>query len=309
MNIKKRTARQPSEPRPERWKRMLAPFATILLCGSLTSVAVETGAQTRSKDEETYASQRQRPKLVKIKLLACRGSQRIPLLGEFISRVKAGGQYRTAEFIVTRSAHSNLLSHRTVVQLDIQAEFNKVATRADFNHSTNREEISRQELRIDPSVKTVRQQFRPVPINVQAAVEQEIKTMLENDVIELASGPTSWVEPIVPVPKTNRPGEIRACTDKRGSNKAIMLSRHTFPTLDDLAVKPNGAKVISNLGLKSSFLQLTSANRSINFKRSLNCNRSHCSSKKKRQERPTKHTGQDRPIQKSILKDLNDQEQ
>ena len=68
--------------------------------------------------------------------------------------------------------------------------------------------------------------------------------MLEEDVIEPVNGPTPWVSPIVPVPKPGKPNEIRICTDAREANKAILRSRHSCPTVEDLAVRLNGAKFI-----------------------------------------------------------------
>jgi transposase InsO family protein len=111
-------------------------------------------------------------------------------------------------------------------------------------------------LHLDETVRPVQQRLRPVPIHLQAAVERELTYMLEQDVIEPVSGPTPWISPIVPVPKPNTPGEIRICSDNRCSNRAIKPCRHTFPTLDDVAVWLNGAAVISCLDLKSSFQQL-----------------------------------------------------
>ena len=79
--------------------------------------------------------------------------------------------------------------------------------------------------------------------------------MLEQDLIEPVEGPTRWISPIVPVPKKDSE-EIRICSDARYVNKAIMRQRHVMPTIDDLIVKLNGAKVISKLDLKSGYNQI-----------------------------------------------------
>ncbi|CAF1071977.1 unnamed protein product, partial [Brachionus calyciflorus] len=80
--------------------------------------------------------------------------------------------------------------------------------------------------------------------------------MIENDVIEPVNGPTPWVSPVVPVPKPDPPNEERICTDAREMNKAILRTKHPFPTVEDLAVKLNGAKYISKYDLKSGYNQL-----------------------------------------------------
>ncbi len=80
--------------------------------------------------------------------------------------------------------------------------------------------------------------------------------MLDNDLIEPVPGPTPWISPIVPVPKRNGTDKIRICTDARYANRAIMRERHVTPTVDDLVVKPNGAKLIFKVDLKKGYNQI-----------------------------------------------------
>ena len=60
--------------------------------------------------------------------------------------------------------------------------------------------------------------------------------------------------PIVPIVKNN--GEIRICTDAKMLNTAIMREVHHTPTIEELAIELNGAKVISKLDLRSAYNQL-----------------------------------------------------
>ena len=78
--------------------------------------------------------------------------------------------------------------------------------------------------------------------------------MIENDIIEPVSGPTPWVSPIVPIVKSN--GEIRVCTDAKILNTAISREVHHTPTIEEVAIRLNGAKVISKLDLNSAYNQL-----------------------------------------------------
>ncbi|CAF1007730.1 unnamed protein product [Brachionus calyciflorus] len=75
--------------------------------------------------------------------------------------------------------------------------------------------------------------------------EVEIKKMLDEDIIEPIDGP-----------KPGRPNEVRICTDAREANKAILRSRHASPTVEDHAVRLNGAKYISKFDLRSGYNQL-----------------------------------------------------
>ncbi len=113
---------------------------------------------------------------------------------------------------------------------------------------------------------TSREMARHVPFHVtwfswrgcmfhflRAGVEAEIKSMLEDDLIEPVPGPTPWISPIVPVTKRNGTDEIRICTDARYANKAIKRERHVTPTVDDIVVKLNGAKFIHKMDLKKGY--------------------------------------------------------
>ena len=51
------------------------------------------------------------------------------------------------------------------------------------------------------------------------------------------------MSPIVIVPKSN--GEVRMCIDVRQANKAIVRERYPIPTVQEMLVEMNGAKVFS----------------------------------------------------------------
>lgn len=56
-------------------------------------------------------------------------------------------------------------------------------------------------------------------------------------------------------PKKN--GEdMRLCVDMRQANKAVCRERHTLPTIEELILDLNGAKVFSKLDLRSGYHQL-----------------------------------------------------
>jgi hypothetical protein len=109
---------------------------------------------------------------------------------------------------------------------------------------------------IDESVKPVAQMNRRIPFHLQTAVENELKQMLADDIIEPVTGPVSWVSPLVIVNKPRQPGKIRICVDTRAANTAILRQRHVMPTLDDLIHQLNGSRVFSKLDLRNAFLQL-----------------------------------------------------
>ncbi|KAK9681295.1 hypothetical protein QE152_g38427 [Popillia japonica] len=55
-------------------------------------------------------------------------------------------------------------------------------------------------LHVDEQVKPITQTHRRVPFSIRNKIEDEIKRLKEADIIEEATGPTTWVSPIVIVP-------------------------------------------------------------------------------------------------------------
>ncbi|XP_078515295.1 TRPM8 channel-associated factor 2-like [Lissotriton helveticus] len=110
-------------------------------------------------------------------------------------------------------------------------------------------------LHINEAVRPVAQHHRRVPIHLQPQVEEEIKALLAQDIIEPAEGPTPWVSPIVAVPKKDTT-QIRICVDMRIPNTAIERERHPGPHLDDMISCLTGMRKFSKLDLCKGYHQL-----------------------------------------------------
>ena len=111
-------------------------------------------------------------------------------------------------------------------------------------------------LHIDQSVKPVAQPHRRIPFHLRKKVEDELQSLLDQDIIEPAKGATPWVSPIVTPPKPNEPDKVRLCVDMRQANQAIIRERHVMPTLDDVINDLNGSVVFSKCDLQKSYHQL-----------------------------------------------------
>ena len=70
-----------------------------------------------------------------------------------------------------------------------------------------------------------------------------------------AEGPTSWISPIVVVPKPNNSNEIRICVDMRALNREIIRERAFISTIDDIIAYLNGCKVFSKIDLNQCYHQ------------------------------------------------------
>jgi hypothetical protein len=76
------------------------------------------------------------------------------------------------------------------------------------------------DLNIDTDVKPVAQPLRRIPFSVRPKIEEEVRRLQEEDIIEKIDKPTSWISPTVITPKKN-PKEIRLNVDVRVANGAI----------------------------------------------------------------------------------------
>ncbi len=117
-----------------------------------------------------------------------------------------------------------------------------------------RYKAKRFKLHVNESKTPVVQKVRRLPFHTRAKVEKEINRLLDEGIIERADGPTTYVSPIVVVPKKD--GEVRVCTDMKCANEAIIRERHPLPTVDDLVDRLNGCTVFSKIDLKQGYLQL-----------------------------------------------------
>ncbi|KAL7838517.1 hypothetical protein AOLI_G00269210 [Acnodon oligacanthus] len=86
--------------------------------------------------------------------------------------------------------------------------------------------------------------YRTSPLK-KKLIEEQIRSMLDNDITEAASGP--WLSPIVIVPKTS--GEARFCVDCRGLNQVTMKDRYPLPQIDESLDFLARGKFISTLDM------------------------------------------------------------
>ena len=113
------------------------------------------------------------------------------------------------------------------------------------------------DLHIDSNIQPVTQPHRRIPFHLREQVEAELQRLEDLDIIEKVDGPTDWVSPIVVAPKPkSKHNEIRICVDMRQPNQAIKRTRHIIPTIDDMIVDLNGAKIFSKLDLNKGYHQL-----------------------------------------------------
>jgi hypothetical protein len=235
---------------------------------------VDTGASVNLLDEKSYKSIKSShlPTLhsCDAKIMPYGGGSQIPVIGKFRTRLRRdeNSEYKRVEFIVVKGNGGNVLSYHTSVLLGFVNMINTV----EYEDILNDHEIEKYRHKYpnlfkakvgrfkgDPvkleiaQMTPVQQKLRPVAAHLRGLVKQEIKRMIEDDIIEPCSG-NSWLSPVVVVDKED--GSIRICVDARAANQAIVRQRHTAPTLDDLTVELSGAKFFSKIDLKSGYNQI-----------------------------------------------------
>ena len=114
---------------------------------------------------------------------------------------------------------------------------------------------------VDTFVKPVAQPVRRIPFGVREKVEKKLDELLTCGIIEeVPEGPTSWVSPLVVVPKPD--GDVRICVDMRRANQAIIRERQPIPTVEEVLQDLNGSTVFSRVDLKWGFHQILLAEES-----------------------------------------------
>ena len=111
-------------------------------------------------------------------------------------------------------------------------------------------------LDIDQTKIPKAQPQRRIPYHIREKVKTALTELENQEIIEKVpeNEATSWVSPIVAVPKKD--GQVRICVDMRLANEAIRRVRHPIPTVNDVNLALNGAKFFSKLDLSQAYHQI-----------------------------------------------------
>ncbi|HLP97517.1 MAG TPA: reverse transcriptase family protein, partial [Sideroxyarcus sp.] len=95
---------------------------------------------------------------------------------------------------------------------------------------------------------------RKVPLAFHDEVRSQLKSMLDDNIIERVATPTAWCSPMLLVPKKG--GKFRLCMDPLYLNRFLLREVYPLPSLDQLTARLSGAKFFSAIDLKWGFWQL-----------------------------------------------------
>ncbi|XP_041786627.1 uncharacterized protein K02A2.6-like [Anopheles merus] len=144
------------------------------------------------------------------KILRAYGSKKpLTILGTFVAEVAVGGQRIQAEFFVVEKGQRCLLGDKTAKQLGI-LKVGLDINRVQVDPFPKMKGITAK-IKMNPQIIPVYQPMRRIPIPLEESVDRKLDGLLKRDIIEIKTGPTTRVSPLVVVGKSN--GEPRLCLE------------------------------------------------------------------------------------------------
>ncbi|XP_058449428.1 uncharacterized protein K02A2.6-like [Malaya genurostris] len=190
------------------------------------------------------------------KKLVAYGDHKLKVKGVFKADFSTKFKTIHDEIYVIQGAGNNLLGRKTAMELGIlEIKSDLAEIKSKPVRPLGKFKDLEVKLNINKKIQPVHQSCRRIPIPLQGLVENELKNLMDQDVIELAPSKVSWVSPLVVRPK-NGGKEVRICVDMRSANKAIIPDRHPLPTFDGIMPYLNGCRVFSKLDLRKAFHQI-----------------------------------------------------
>ena len=215
-------------------------IVAVKVKGTTTKMPVDSGAQF------TVLGERQVQSLVRSgfkgklqpeerNLLLVHGNGCLPVAGKFEATIECHGQTVAEIVLVTQGEGQCLLGSSVAKCLQVLKVGPEIANTATV-YSVHRKiesiadrfpkvfsgvgKLSGYQLHIDRKVTPIAQKPRRLPYPLNKKVQQKIEDLLDLDIIEKMSGPTTWVSPAVFVSKPNK-DEVRICIDMMRANEAI----------------------------------------------------------------------------------------
>ena len=206
------------------------------------------------------------------KLYSYGNKQPLQVAGTFTADVLVGNRVlNEVEFVVIESEGHALLGRETAIALGVlqlEPQINSLQLSTDGeNRGPNildkfpgccegigKLKDFQLKIPIDAEVQPVAQPIRRVPYHLRDKLTNKLKELVELDIIEKVSGPSTWVSPVVVVPKPT--GDRRLCVDMRQANMAVKRERYPIPTIDEGLQDLNQSKFFSKLDLNSAYHQI-----------------------------------------------------
>jgi transposase InsO family protein len=93
---------------------------------------------------------------------------------------------------------------------------------------------------------------RAIPFTIRPVVREQIRQMIEDDIIEISDSP--FINPLTVVYKEGK--KVRLCVDARKINQVTIPDRERTPPMHELLQRFNGARFMTSIDLSSAFHQI-----------------------------------------------------
>ena len=244
----------------------------IKIEGQYVNFLRDSGASVNVIDKGTYEDLRRKVRLklhpTSTKIFTYGSQQAIKLEGVIYANVENKGTHNLARLHITSSQESGcILGRELAVELGLMKMVDTVNSLQDSGLSSKIKEeypelfqglgkLKDTEIKftVDKNIQPVSQHLRRIPFHVRKKVENKLKQLIELDIIEPVTEATSWVSPIVAIPKGE---EIRLTIDMRKPNTAIKRNHFPIPTLDEILLKFNNCRVFTKLDLNNGYHQIS----------------------------------------------------
>lgn len=214
---------------------------------------IDTGADTNVMGVETFSRLVPQRKLEPSNVTLYSPGGQLDCLGKFTTNIKYKGKpYSFPIYVIRGQTANNLLSSDTATMMGLVKRIEEVH-KAFGEHGTLKTDPVKIQLRENAQPYAVHA-ARRVPLPLMAKVQEELKRMEENDIIEPVTEPTDWCAPMVPVPRKN--GKVRICVDLKRLNEAVRRERYILPTAEEITAKLSGATTFTSLDAASGFWQI-----------------------------------------------------
>ena len=240
------------------------------------NLLIDSGCNLNILDEKVFHTLKPQPVLSPshTRIYPYQADKQLEVLGTFKTMLTVSDKSTYVKFHVVKGRGGALLGRPAAEKLDVLRvdppvhEHATVASMSDTtspiseileNHAqvfTGAGKLKNFELKlhINPDVTPIQQAIRQIPYHTRKKVSAELQRLQQLDITEPVKGPTSWVNPIVVVPKPN--GKIRMCLDMRRANEAIIRERRVIPKVDDVLTELHGAKYFSKIDLREGYHQI-----------------------------------------------------
>ena len=129
-------------------------------------------------------------------------------------------------------------------------DFTDIFAHAD--EDLGRTPLTKHTIRLKGSITPIKQHYRRVPFFQRPVMQQLIRKMLADNIIEPSSGP--WASPVVLV--TKKDGSARFCVDFRKLNAVTQKDAQQLPRIDETLEYLSGSCCFSSLDLASGYWQV-----------------------------------------------------